>query len=59
MVDAARPHRPDLKVLFITGYAENATFGTGHLEPGMQMITKPFSVEVLAARVRAMIAGRD
>ncbi len=45
--------------LFITGYAENATFGTGHLETGMQMITKPFSVEVLAARVRAMIAGRD
>ncbi|MEE7450136.1 hybrid sensor histidine kinase/response regulator [Methylobacterium radiotolerans] len=59
MVEAARPHRPDLKVLFITGYAENATFGTGALEPGMRMITKPFSVEALAARVRAMIAGLD
>ncbi len=57
MVDAARPHRPDLKVLFITGYAENATFGNGHLEPGMRMITKPFPVEALAARVREMIAG--
>jgi PAS domain S-box-containing protein len=59
MVDAARPHRPDLKVLFITGYAENATFGNGQLELGMRMITKPFPVEVLAARVRAMIAGLD
>ncbi|GJE49909.1 Sensor histidine kinase RcsC [Methylobacterium tardum] len=59
MVDAARLHRPDLKVLFITGYAENATFGNGHLEPGMRMITKPFPVEALAARVRAMIAGLD
>jgi PAS domain S-box-containing protein len=59
MVDAARLHRPDLKVLFITGYAENATFGNGHLEPGMRMITKPFPVEALAARVREMIAGLD
>ena len=30
-------HRPDLKVLFITGYAENAVVGNGHLDPGMQM----------------------
>ncbi|WP_187193602.1 MULTISPECIES: PAS domain S-box protein [unclassified Methylobacterium] len=59
MVDAIRPDRPDLKVLFITGYAENATFGNGHLEPGMRMMTKPFPVEALAARVRAMIAGLD
>ncbi|SDA21607.1 Response regulator receiver domain-containing protein [Methylobacterium sp. UNC378MF] len=59
MVEVARPHRPDLKVLFITGYAENATFGTGPLEPDMRMIAKPFSVEAQAARVRAMIAGLD
>ncbi len=59
MVDAARLHRPALKVLFITGYAENATFGNGHLEPGMRMITKPFPVEALAARVREMIAEAD
>jgi DNA-binding response OmpR family regulator len=59
MVEAVRAHRPDLEVLFITGYAEYATFGNGRLEPGMRMITKPFPVEALAARVRAMIAGRD
>ncbi len=42
LADQARLVRPALKVLFMTGYAENATFGNGHLGPGMQMITKPF-----------------
>ena len=55
LADQARLTRPNLKVLFITGYAENATFGNGHLEPGMQMITKPFPVEALASRIREMI----
>jgi hypothetical protein len=36
--------RSDLKVLFITGYAENAAIGHGHLEPGMIMLTKPFEI---------------
>ncbi|AWB21551.1 PAS domain S-box protein [Methylobacterium currus] len=56
LADAAREHRPDLKVLFITGYAENAAMA-GFLAPGMQMITKPFPVELLARRIRAMIEG--
>ena len=55
LADRAREGRPELKVLFITGYAENALFGGEHLDPGMQMITKPFPVEALAARIRAMI----
>ena len=55
LADRAREARPGLKVLFITGYAENAMFGGGQLDPGMQMITKPFPVEVLAARIREMI----
>ena len=54
MADAARAHRPELKTLFITGYAENAAIGDGHLPPGMQVMTKPFSVEALAARVREL-----
>ena len=37
VADAGRALRPELKVLFITGYAENAVVGNGHLEPGMQM----------------------
>ncbi|HVF37664.1 MAG TPA: response regulator [Sphingomicrobium sp.] len=57
VVDAARPQRPDLKVLFMTGYAENATIANGFLEPGMEMITKPFAIETLATRIRDMIGG--
>ena len=52
-----REWRPGLKVLFITGYAENATLAAGFLEPGMEMITKPFAVDELAHRVRSMIKG--
>jgi DNA-binding response OmpR family regulator len=55
MADAARATRPDLKVLFITGYAENAAVGNGHLAPGMAVLTKPFAVETMAARIRTMI----
>jgi PAS domain S-box-containing protein len=55
VVDAARVHRPTLKVLFMTGYAENATIANGFLEPGMQMITKPFAVDALMLRIREMI----
>ena len=58
VADAGRVLRPDLKVLFITGYAENAAVGNGHLEPGMQVITKPFVMEVLAARIKEMINAR-
>jgi PAS domain S-box-containing protein len=60
MADAARTARPDLKVLFITGYAENAILGNGHLSPGMAVLTKPFAIETMAARIRSMIeAGRE
>jgi hypothetical protein len=44
-------------VLFITGYAENAVVGNGHLEPGMQVLTKPFVMEALAGRIKDMIAS--
>jgi PAS domain S-box-containing protein len=57
MADAGRVHRPDLKVLFITGYAENAALNHGHLGPGMQVMTKPFALEALATRIRGIIAG--
>jgi CheY-like chemotaxis protein len=55
MADAGRTLRPGLKVLFITGYAENAVIGHGVLEPGMQLMTKPFVMEVLASRIRQII----
>ena len=55
MAEAALHVRPYLKVLFITGYAENAVFNHGHLVPGMQVLTKPFEMAVLATRVHALI----
>ncbi len=58
MADAGRERRPDLRVLFITGYAENAVLGNGHLEPGMQVLTKPFAMEALASRIKNLIALR-
>ncbi|MEG3164175.1 PAS domain-containing protein [Sphingomonas sp. PB2P19] len=57
MADAARLHRPDLKILFITGYAENAVVGNGHLDPGMHVMTKPFAMEALAGRIKELIAA--
>ena len=56
LADAARDKRPDLKVLFVTGYAENAA-GSAFLGPGMEMIAKPFTMEVLATKIREMIHG--
>jgi CheY-like chemotaxis protein len=55
VADAARVWRPDLKVMFITGYAENAAVGNGHLEAGMAVVTKPFVITEFAAKVRDMI----
>jgi len=59
LADAARTLRPDLKILFMTGYAENAALASGFLDPGMEMITKPFAMEALATRIRAMIENDD
>ena len=57
VADAARVTRPELKVLFITGYAENAVLGHGHLEPGMHVLTKPFAMEALASRISSLIVN--
>ncbi|WP_343611297.1 ATP-binding protein [Novosphingobium sp.] len=57
MAEAGRQLRPDLKVLFITGYAEHSVIGDDRLETGMQVLTKPFAVEALGARIRTMIEG--
>ena len=55
VAEAGRALRPDLKILFITGYAENAVLNHGHLEPGMQVLTKPFAMEALASRIKLLI----
>jgi PAS domain S-box-containing protein len=56
LAEAARRVRPGLRVLFITGYAHNAAIGNGGLlGPGMEIITKPFALEMLASKIREMI----
>jgi CheY-like chemotaxis protein len=57
LADQARETRPDLKVLFITGYAESVAMADGFLQPGMEMITKPFDLDHLSRRIRAMVSG--
>jgi len=57
VADAARALRPGLKVLFITGYAENAVLSHGHLDPGMHVVTKPFAINALATRIKELITA--
>lgn len=58
LAEAARIARPDLGVLFITGYAENAVLNHGHLEQGMHVMTKPFQNDVFARKVNDLIGRR-
>ena len=55
LADAARVAKPALKVLFLTGYAENAAAWSGQLEPGMHVMTKPFDIAALTVRIRDVI----
>ena len=57
LADLARETRPDLKILFITGYAESVAIADGFLQPGMEMITKPFDLDHLSQRIRAMASA--
>jgi PAS domain S-box-containing protein len=57
LADQARETRPGLKILFITGYAESVAMADGFLEEGMEMITKPFELDNLSRRIRAMVSG--
>ena len=55
LADLARVRRPGLKILFITGYAENATLANGFLEVGMEMMSKPFAVEAFVSKVQGIL----
>ncbi|MFS2198505.1 PAS domain S-box protein [Pseudomonas sp. Pseusp3] len=59
LAEIARQHRPGLKVLFMTGYAEIAAERQGFLEEGMDMVSKPFSIDLLANKIRTMIGQPD
>ena len=55
LAEIARQHRPGLRVLFMTGYAARAAVRSEFLAPGMDMIAKPFAVDELVQRIRAMV----
>ncbi|WP_440812710.1 response regulator [Pseudomonas syringae] len=57
VADAAREVRPDLKILFVTGYAENAVLAHDTLEPGMHVLPKPFAIAELIGRVTELLEG--
>jgi PAS domain S-box-containing protein len=59
LADAALSRRPDLKILFITGYADGAVINDKTLKPGMHILTKPFSLETLGVKVSDIISGLD
>jgi len=56
LANTARQYRHNLKILFVTGYAEHAAGADELLGPGMAMVTKPFSLDALALKIRDMLA---
>jgi len=57
--EIARTHRPKLPILFITGYAENAAIRAGFLGTNMSMVTKPFRLDDLAAKISEMTGASE
>ena len=58
LAEIARQHRPELKVLFVTGYAEHATTRAGFLDAGMDIVIKPFALDALAIKSAKCSASR-
>jgi signal transduction histidine kinase len=55
VADEARRARPGLKVLFTSGYSRDAIISNGRLEPGVELLSKPFTSQALAERVRSIL----
>ena len=58
LADRAREKWPKLKVLYTTGYTRNAIVHNGMLDPGTNLLTKPFSIEELATKIRKILDDR-
>jgi signal transduction histidine kinase len=56
LAEEARRRRPEIKVLFTTGYTRNAIVHNGTLDEGVELVVKPFTLEVLAAKVAKLLA---
>ncbi|WP_159727829.1 response regulator [Methylosinus sp. Ce-a6] len=57
LAEEAWKRRPDLKILFTTGYTPNAVVHNGVLDPGVELIVKPYSIDRLARKVRDLLDG--
>jgi DNA-binding response OmpR family regulator len=55
LADQLRAERPDLRVLFMTGYSRNAIVHHGRLDAGVEMVQKPVSASELAAKIEAIL----
>jgi two-component SAPR family response regulator len=55
LADQAKNIRPNLKILFTSGYARNAIVHHGRLDPGVELLPKPFSYTALATKLRKML----
>ena len=55
LAQEARRRRPELKILFTTGYTRNSVVHNGVLDPGVELIGKPFTIEELAAKIREVL----
>ena len=58
LVKAAQGLRPDLRVIYMTGYSRNAVVHQGHIEEGVELLQKPVSQTELAAKVREVLDRR-
>jgi CheY-like chemotaxis protein len=57
LAEAAAARRPALKVLYTTGYSQNAIIHDGRLDPGVALLVKPFTVDQLSRKLRATLEG--
>jgi CheY-like chemotaxis protein len=57
LADEVRQRRPDLPILFTTGYTRNAVVHQGVLDPDVELLGKPFTIDELGRKVRAMLDG--
>jgi hypothetical protein len=55
LADEARKLRPNMPVLFTTGYTRNAIVHDGRLDPGVQLVTKPYTQEILGLSLRRIL----
>jgi CheY-like chemotaxis protein len=59
LAEEVRKRHPTIKVLFTTGYARNAIVHDGRLDPGVELLTKPFTQAALGAKLRDIIDARS